>query len=202
MAIVSAGNNQPKMGGQKRGLRRKMRRLPVRIDMTPMVDIAFLLLIFYMVTTVFSQPQAMEMNLPPDHRGPNLKQLLSLRIDGENRYYWNIGRDLPVPMKEDSLNQLLVDKSGQYPRLSIILIINPEADFEALVNVLDEFDLIERSFITIRAGELGVSYADICDPSHERSAEFAKERYSFRYIMAPWDDSDTRRIEKVKSLRL
>ena len=32
--------------------------------MTPMVDIAFLLLIFYMVTTVFAMPQAMEINLP------------------------------------------------------------------------------------------------------------------------------------------
>ncbi len=40
------------------------RRLGIRIDMTPMVDIVFLLLIFYMVTTVFAMPQAMEVNLP------------------------------------------------------------------------------------------------------------------------------------------
>ena len=32
--------------------------------MTPMVDVAFLLLIFFMVTTVFRRPQAMEVNLP------------------------------------------------------------------------------------------------------------------------------------------
>jgi biopolymer transport protein ExbD len=38
----------------------------VRIDMTPMVDVAFLLLIFFMVTTVFRTPQALEINLPPD----------------------------------------------------------------------------------------------------------------------------------------
>ena len=52
--------------GGKKGLRRPKRRVAIRIDMTPMVDIAFLLLIFYMVTTVFAMPQAMEINLPPD----------------------------------------------------------------------------------------------------------------------------------------
>ena len=52
-------------GGAKKGVRRKKRRVAIRIDMTPMVDIAFLLLIFYMVSTVFSMPQAMEINLPP-----------------------------------------------------------------------------------------------------------------------------------------
>ena len=47
---------------------KKKRRVAIRIDMTPMVDIAFLLLIFYMVTTVFSMPQAMEINLPPESK--------------------------------------------------------------------------------------------------------------------------------------
>src|SRR5512147_574500 len=40
------------------------RRVGIRIDMTPMVDIAFLLLIFFMVTTVFRQPRAIELNVP------------------------------------------------------------------------------------------------------------------------------------------
>ena len=49
-----------------KGGRRKKRRISIKIDMTPMVDIVMLLLIFYMVTTVFSMPQAMEINLPPE----------------------------------------------------------------------------------------------------------------------------------------
>ena len=59
------------MGGdrsnRKTRLMRRFRRrgrIGVRSDMTPMVDIAFLLLIFYMVSTVFALPQAMEVNLP------------------------------------------------------------------------------------------------------------------------------------------
>jgi len=59
---------QTRSSGKKKGkgFHRPKRRVGVRIDMTPMVDVAFLLLIFFMVTTVFRTPQALEINLPPD----------------------------------------------------------------------------------------------------------------------------------------
>lgn len=43
------------------------RRVSIRIDMTPMVDIAFLLLIFYMATTTFKPPEARAVELPDSH---------------------------------------------------------------------------------------------------------------------------------------
>jgi biopolymer transport protein ExbD len=46
---------------------KKKRRIAIRIDMTPMVDIAFLLLIFYMATTQFKPPEAKEVTLPSSH---------------------------------------------------------------------------------------------------------------------------------------
>ncbi|MBN1213082.1 MAG: biopolymer transporter ExbD [candidate division Zixibacteria bacterium] len=46
---------------------KKKRRLSIRIDMTPMVDIAFLLLIFYMTTTQFKPPEARAVELPSSH---------------------------------------------------------------------------------------------------------------------------------------
>ena len=45
----------------------KKRRVSIRIDMTPMVDIAFLLLIFYMATTQFKPPEARAVDLPQSH---------------------------------------------------------------------------------------------------------------------------------------
>ena len=45
----------------------KKRRVAIRIDMTPMVDIAFLLLIFYMATTQFKPPEARAVELPMSH---------------------------------------------------------------------------------------------------------------------------------------
>ena len=82
--------------GGKKGLRRPKRRIAIRIDMTPMVDIAFLVLIFYMVSTVFSMPQTMEINLPkPDETEEvDVKEsnLLTLHVDAESRYWWHIGQ--------------------------------------------------------------------------------------------------------------
>ncbi len=46
---------------------KKKRRVSIRIDMTPMVDIAFLLLIFYMATTQFKPPEAKAVELPSSH---------------------------------------------------------------------------------------------------------------------------------------
>jgi biopolymer transport protein ExbD len=43
------------------------RRVDIRIDMTPMVDIAFLLLIFYMATTSFKPPEKLHVTLPSSH---------------------------------------------------------------------------------------------------------------------------------------
>ncbi len=48
-------------------LKRIKRRVDIRIDMTPMVDIAFLLLIFYMVTTSFKPPEKLHVSLPASH---------------------------------------------------------------------------------------------------------------------------------------
>lgn len=45
----------------------KKARVAITIDMTPMVDIAFLLLIFFMSTTVFKKPQEVEVKLPASH---------------------------------------------------------------------------------------------------------------------------------------
>jgi biopolymer transport protein ExbD len=45
----------------------KKRRIPVTVDMTPMVDIAFLLLIFFMSTTQFKKPEEVEVQIPTSH---------------------------------------------------------------------------------------------------------------------------------------
>ena len=98
-----------------KGLRRPKRRISIRIDMTPMVDIAFLLLIFYMVSTVFSMPQAMEINLPPKDQEEEVivkeSNLLTIRVDSESRFWWNLKivtpqnlpKLIPSALKPDSV---------------------------------------------------------------------------------------------------
>ena len=205
MAGGPVGGDRPQRGKGK-GIRRPKRRVAIRIDMTPMVDIAFLLLIFYMVTTVFSMPQAMEVNLPPkeeDDTQLKIKEsnLLTIRVDDKDNYYWNIGRDLPEPLPvsqyADTLRNLLVVQNKANARLNTLLIINKTAKYKTMVDLLDEIDLIERSFNAKTAKDLGVSLKEFLDPGSDRADEFKSKKFSYRYAMAPWEDSDDRRIKKV-----
>ena len=68
---------------RKKGKRKPKKRMNVRIDMTPLVDVAFLLLTFFMMTTVFRKPSTMEINLPPNDVNVEIAEsnLLTLRID-------------------------------------------------------------------------------------------------------------------------
>src|SRR6266581_1817215 len=94
MGAVDTPERKSKKGAK--GGHRPKRRVGIRIDMTPMVDVAFLLLIFFMVTTVFRTPQALEINLPPDQ---NVKvevaksNVLSVRVLPDDRVYWRHAED-------------------------------------------------------------------------------------------------------------
>src|SRR6476620_10789678 len=82
--------------GKSKGFRRPKRRVGVRIDMTPMVDVAFLLLIFFMVTTVFRTPQALEINLPPDRKATkevSEEKVLTITVLPDDRSYWRRAKD-------------------------------------------------------------------------------------------------------------
>src|SRR5438093_6786288 len=81
-------------GRKKSGFRRPRRRVGVRIDMTPMVDVAFLLLIFFMVTTVFRTPQALEINLPPKQDVQievAASKVVTVRVLPDQRAYYRRG---------------------------------------------------------------------------------------------------------------
>src|SRR2546422_6464364 len=91
---------QRERGGKKKGgFTKRKRRVGIRIDMTRMVDVAFLLLIFFMVTTVFRTPQALEINLPPD-KDVQIQvaesKVLTVRVLPDERAYWRRGgKDVP-----------------------------------------------------------------------------------------------------------
>lgn len=145
MGAVDTGGAAPR-GKKGKGLRRPKRRIAIRLDMTPMVDIAFLLLIFYMVTTVFSMPQAMEVNLPPSQNPIPVAEsrLLTLRVDAEGDLYWNIARETPQPIPFDSLRSLLLEWNKKQPKLVTLVKIQKEAKYFKMVDVIDEIQLVER----------------------------------------------------------
>jgi biopolymer transport protein ExbD len=139
--------------GSSRGGKKKKIRAAIRIDMTPMVDVAFLLLIFFMVTTVFRLPQAMEINLPPESAGEaevNEKNLLYLRVDPQDSLWFNIGFEAPKPMTWKELRPLLNDrKTAVGEKLVIVAKIHRKSKYSNMVNLLDEFNLAKTQRFSI-----------------------------------------------------
>ena len=130
----------PKKGG---GVHRPKRRVGVRIDMTPMVDVAFLLLIFFMVTTVFRTPQALEINLPPDE---NVKieiaesKVLTVRVLPDDRTYWKRGTDPWARTDISGLTSVFKNYHGNKD-LVVVIKIDRDAKFNNMVHIIDELDL-------------------------------------------------------------
>ena len=192
----------------KKGLRRPKRRISIRIDMTPMVDIAFLLLIFYMVTTVFAMPQAMEINLPPkDEMETKVEvkesNLLTVRVDGEGRFWWNLKTPTPdnLPLllpgnpakadtvaylfSADTLRGLLVEQNRANDKLNTLVLIHRKASYADMVNILDEIDVIERSWNKYEAERLNKKVEDLTKD----------EKFSYRYAIADWEERDDKIME-------
>lgn len=214
MAGVDVAARSPR--GKKKGLRRPKRRMDIRIDMTPMVDIVMLLLIFYMVTTVFAMPQAMEINLPPIEQEQEVEvkesNLLTIRVDGESRFWWNLRTPSPdnlplllppnpdrpdtvaYKLDPDTLRGLLMEQNRKNPKLNTLVLIHSDASYADMVDILDEIDLIERSWNAFKAKELGVKLDDLMN-----KPEYKSEKFSYRYAIGDWEPRDDKIIKEAVS---
>lgn len=121
---------------------RKRSRVGIRIDMTPMVDVAFLLLIFFMVTTVFRRPLAMEMNLPESKAVVKVKEsnVMTIYVNKDGSMLYDVGKRGVQPLDWAELRETLVLESDYNPELIILGKIDREAQYELMVNLLDTFD--------------------------------------------------------------
>jgi biopolymer transport protein ExbD len=134
---------ESKSHGKGKKKKKKGRRLGVRIDMTPLVDVAFLLLTFFMYTTSMSRPQTMEINLPPDK---NVKveiaesNLMTLRVNDKGVIYWNVALDAPKIIEFKDLRAFLVDKQATIPKLTVLLKIDRLGKYKMMVDLIDEFN--------------------------------------------------------------
>ena len=86
--------------------RAKKKRVGVRVDMTPMVDVAFLLLIFFMVTTVFRRPLAMEVNLPEPGATVEVPEsnVMTVYVDKDESLFFKAGQEPLEPVTWDDLS--------------------------------------------------------------------------------------------------
>jgi biopolymer transport protein ExbD len=90
MAEIEGGGGGKHKGGKKKG-----KKLSTRVDFTPMVDLGFLLITFFMLTTSMNKPQTMEINMPvkektPDNTKVKASQAITLLLAKDDKviYYF------------------------------------------------------------------------------------------------------------------
>lgn len=84
-------------GGHKKGGKVRSKKMSTRIDFTPMVDLGFLLITFFMLTTTLAKPQIMALVMPDkdvdkeDVEPVKESKVLTLLLGGNNKVYWYEG---------------------------------------------------------------------------------------------------------------
>ncbi len=120
MAEVQSNEQDSGKGGKHSKVRAK--KQSTHIDMTPMVDLAFLLLTFFMLTTTFGKPKTMEINMPVKPENEENQQLVNnavtILLSGDNKVYWYFGelkpetQLTPTDYSPEGLRKLFLDKNS------------------------------------------------------------------------------------------
>lgn len=141
MSAVDSGGEGQARGHGRGGKKHKKKRIGFRIDMTPMVDVAFLLLTFFMLTTYFTKPQTMELNLPPDEKSQvevAESNLLTLRVASDGAIFWNVGTEPAHLIEMKELRKFLEDKNKENPKLITLLKVDRDGKYSMMIKLMDE----------------------------------------------------------------
>jgi len=146
-------------GGKHKGGKVRSKKASTRVDLTAMVDLAFLLITFFMLTTTLAKKKEMDLAMP-DSSVPASKlavaetRTMTILLGSHNKLEWYIG--LPgktAPTVEgygsNDLRKTLIEHSKEIeashaaPDNFMIVLIKPsdKSTYENLVAVLDEMSI-------------------------------------------------------------
>ncbi len=117
------------------------------INITPMLDIVFIMLIFFIVTTSFVKEQGLEVSRPSNSPPKEIKQKkgpIVVKIDAAGLISVK-GRILEPRAVQANLEREKAEK----PESSLIVAAHPEADTEALVTILDAAQAVGIASVSV-----------------------------------------------------
>lgn len=139
-------DNQGSGNSKKVGVK-KPKKSSTQIDMTPMVDLGFLLITFFIFTTTMNQPTAMNLFLPRDAKDSEYTKVkesgaFTILLGAQDKVYYYEGMD-PSKIKKINLLQLrdlIIDKKNRTPKEDLVVIIKPTkyANYGKTIDILDE----------------------------------------------------------------
>ena len=136
---------------------KRSKREELAINMTPLIDVVFLLLIFFMVTTTFSRETRLLVNLPEANAeaAQSNPSQIEILVSRDGSYSIN-GRAL-VNSRIETLVQGLELESGGDRSLPILLIADAEATHQSVVTAMDgigQYGFTRMSISTQRPQQL------------------------------------------------
>ncbi|OCX50622.1 biopolymer transporter ExbD [Mucilaginibacter sp. PPCGB 2223] len=162
MAELNTGGG----GGGHKGGKVRSKKASTRVDLTAMVDLAFLLITFFMLTTTLLKPKAMDLAMPdkddkhPDQLPVPATRTMTILLGARDKVEWFVGEPGKTPpttdhFGKDGLRKALVENSDKIKQThggqDMIVIVKPSdhSNYENLVSALDELSItgIERHAI-------------------------------------------------------
>jgi biopolymer transport protein ExbD len=148
---------QADSGGGKGG-KKRAKKMSTKIDMTPMVDLAFLLLTFFMLTTTFNKPNVMAVTMPvkPKKEDPESQLKASNAftvILGESNkvYYYEglIDNDVKPELKVTNygatgIRQALLQRMRANPNTVVLIKPARKSVYRNMVDILDEMNITNQ----------------------------------------------------------
>lgn len=128
----------------------RAKKKSTKIDMTPMVDLAFLLLTFFVLTTTLIKPSIISLTMPEPVEHPDRQPMLidknafSVVLAEHNEIYWWIGLKesaSPTNYSKDGIRKVLLEQSRANPDLMVLIKPMGKSRYENMVDILDEVEI-------------------------------------------------------------
>ena len=121
----------------------------VEVNLTPLIDVVFLLLIFFMVSTTFDKEAQIEIKLPEaDSAEVRDKdpEIISIGVDATGKYYVN--NEELLRSDADTLKKMLFKVSGGKKDLPVIISADGKSPHQSVITVLDVASQLGMSKMT------------------------------------------------------
>jgi len=130
---------------------------PPDINLTPLIDVVFLLLIFFMVSTTFKEDARIKVQLP-EAQGEEVladePQALEIAIDGTGNFYVN--ERMLVALDVDTLKRAIAGAAGDDREMPVVIKADARAPYQAVMTAMDaasQLGLLRFSFAATRPEE-------------------------------------------------
>lgn len=160
-------------GSERKGKKVRSKKQNSGVDLTAMVDLAFLLITFFMLTTSMSKPQSMNLAMPEksDDNQPETEtksaesRTMTILLGADDKIMWYLGKeDAPLEGPSDQtygmngIRQVLLQKIKEVPQkakdpekfLVVVIKLSENTHYKNLVDILDEM-----AITGVRAYSLG-----------------------------------------------